>query len=203
MTTPVQQKIRNKTISAEKMAGLVKSGDWFTMGSAVGDSTACAEAIAKRLGPGQGDLKDIEIWLYASAFPQRWWQEADPGQKYHCINEYFFFPWNRKARDENGVTNWAHWGWAIGMWYHHYRFYNAVKEKRGIDWYITATSPPDKRGYFNLSYATNNGYIYNLNQWHALCVLVHAAKIGLYPSIFDPHTGKLPAIWGTAERSTS
>jgi hypothetical protein len=43
---------------------------------------------------------------------------------------------------------------------------------------------------------------YYLNQWHALCGLVYAAKIGLYPSIFDPHTGKLPAIWGTAERST-
>ena len=42
----------------------------------------------------------------------------------------------------------------------------------------------------------------NLNQWHALYGLVHAAKIGLYPSIFDPHTGKLPAIWGTAERIT-
>ena len=44
--------------------------------------------------------------------------------------------------------------------------------------------------------------LYILNQWHALCGLVHAAKIGLYPSIFDLHTGKLPAIWGTAERST-
>ena len=160
MTTPVQQKIRDKTISAEKMAGLVKSGDWFTVGSAIGDTTACGEAIAKRLGPGEGDLRDIELWLYASVFPQPWWQESDPEQKYHCINEYFFFPWNRKARDQNGVTAWAQWGWALGMWYHHYRFYNAVKEKRGIDWYITATSPPDKRGFFNLSYATNNGLIY-------------------------------------------
>jgi len=35
-----------------------------------------------------------------------------------------------------------------------------------------------------------------------MCGLVYAAKIGLYPSIFGSHTGKLPAIWGTAKRST-
>jgi hypothetical protein len=43
---------------------------------------------------------------------------------------------------------------------------------------------------------------YYLNPWHALCGLVHAAKIGLYPSIFGTPYGKVTAIWETAERST-
>ena len=160
MTSPVQQRIRDKTISAKKFAEMVKPGDWIVNGTVGGDGTACPHAVAQRLGPGPGDLHDIELWCYAEYFPQPWWQEIDPEQKYHCIHEYFFFPWNRRARDKNGVTSWAHWGWALGMWYHHYRFYNEVKERRGIDWWVNAVSPPDKRGYFNFSYGTNNALIF-------------------------------------------
>ncbi|MEA4925487.1 MAG: acetyl-CoA hydrolase/transferase C-terminal domain-containing protein [Syntrophomonadaceae bacterium] len=160
MTSPIQQKIRDKTISAKQFAEMVKPGDWLLAGTAAGDATACMEAVAQRLGPGPADLKDIELWCYASYFSQPWWQEMDPQQKYHCIHEFFYFPWNRKARDKNGVTSWAHWGWAMGMWFHHYRFYNEVKSKRGIDWWVNAVSPSDHRGFFNLSYGTNNGIVF-------------------------------------------
>lgn len=91
---------------------MVKSGDWINHGSTGGDSTVCTEAVANRLGGGAGQLKDIEFWMHASAYPYPELQQIDPMQEYHCIHEFFFFPWNRKARDTNGVTDWAQWGWA-------------------------------------------------------------------------------------------
>ena len=66
MTTPIQQKIRDKKRTPEQIADMVKSGDWINHGSVGGDSTVCTEAVAKRLGPGPGQLKDIEFWLYAN-----------------------------------------------------------------------------------------------------------------------------------------
>ena len=161
MTTPIQQKIRDKKRTAEQIADMVKSGDWINHGSVGGDSTVCTEAVAKRLGPGPGQLKDIEFWMYAMFYPHPELQQIDPMQEYHCIHEFFFFPWNRKARDTNNVTDWAQWGWAYGMNAHHYRFVNAVKEKRGLDWWFNAATAPDAHGYFNMSYGTNNCNIYS------------------------------------------
>src|SRR5271157_1520147 len=99
MTTPIQQKIRDKKRTAAQIAEMMKSGDWICNGSVGGDSTVCTEAVAKRLGPGLSDLKDIEFWLYAQWYPHLELQEIDPLQQYHCVHEFFFFPWNRKARD--------------------------------------------------------------------------------------------------------
>ena len=50
MTTPIQQKIRDKKRTAKQIAEMVKSGDWINHGAVGGDSTACTEAVAKRLG---------------------------------------------------------------------------------------------------------------------------------------------------------
>ncbi|MBN2297962.1 MAG: hypothetical protein JXM72_05185 [Deltaproteobacteria bacterium] len=160
MTTPIQQKIRNKKRTPQQIADMVKSGDWINSGSVGGDSTACLEAVAQRLGPGPGQLRDIELWLYAMFYPHPEFQEIDPFQEYHCIHEFFFFPWNRKARDMNNVTDWSHWGWAYGMWAHHYRFVNAARQGRGMDWWFNAVTPPDKHGFFNMSYGTNNCNIF-------------------------------------------
>ena len=118
MTTPVQQKIRDKKRTPQQILDMVKSGDWIVPGSVGGDSTECMKELAKRLGP---NLKDIELWNYAEFFPHPEFQAVDPKQEYHCIHEFFFFPWNRKARDTNGVTSWTHWGWAMGMYFCHYR----------------------------------------------------------------------------------
>lgn len=161
MTTPIQQKIRDKKRTAEQIAGMIKSGDWINHGSVGGDSTVCTEAVAKRLGPGPGQLKNIEFWMYAMFYPHPELQQIDPMQEHHCIHEFFFFPWNRKARDTNNVTDWAQWGWAYGMNAHHYRFVNAVKEKRGLDWWFNAATAPDAHGFFNMSYGTNNCRIFN------------------------------------------
>ena len=144
----------------QQIADMVKSGDWINGGSVGGDSTVCLEAVAQRLGSGPGQLKDIELWLYAMFYPHPEFQEIDPLQQYHCIHEFFFFPWNRRARDKNNVTDWSHWGWAYGMWAHHYRFVNAAREGRGMDWWFNAATPPDNHGFFNMSYGTNNCNIF-------------------------------------------
>ncbi|MGV8079994.1 MAG: acetyl-CoA hydrolase/transferase family protein [Syntrophales bacterium] len=160
MTTPVQQKIRDKKRTAEQIADLVKSGDWINHGSVGGDSTACTDAVARRLGGGLGQLKNIEFWMYAMFYPHVELQQIDPRQEFHTIHEFFFFPWNRKARDTNNVSDWAQWGWSFGMWAHHYRFASAAREKRGMDWWFNAATAPDERGFFNMSYGTNNCNIF-------------------------------------------
>jgi len=156
MTTPIQQKIRDKKRTAKQIIDMVKNGDWINPGSVGGDSTACMRALAERLGSSPGQLHDIEIWNYAMFYPHQRFQEVDPQQKYHCFHEYFFFPWNRAARADNGVTSWSQWGWTLGMWWHHYRFAAAAQNERGIDWWFNAATPPDGNGYFNWSYGTNN-----------------------------------------------
>ncbi len=156
MTTPIQQKIRDKKRTPQQILDMVKSGDWIQPGSVGGDSTECMKELSRRLGPGPGQLKDIEIWNYANFYPHLEFQQIDPLQEYHVFHEFFFFPWSRKARDANNVTSWANWGWAMGMWFCHYRFINAVREKRGIDWWWNAATPFDSHGFVNWSYGTNN-----------------------------------------------
>ncbi len=153
MTTPVQQKIRDKKRTPQQIIAMVKSGDWIQPGSVGGDSTVCMKELAKHLGR---RLKDIEIWNYANFFPHPEFQQVDPKQEYHAFHEFFFFPWNRKARDVNGVTSWANWGWSLGMYFAHYRFAHALKANRGLDWWFNAATVPDEHGFFNWSYGTNN-----------------------------------------------
>ncbi len=160
MTTPIQQKIRDKKRTPEQIAGMVKSGDWINQGTMGGDSTVCSEAVAKRLGCGSGQIKDIEFWLHGNAYPHPEFQDIDPLEQYHCVHNFFFMPWNRKARDVNNVTDWAQWGWAYGTWAYHYRFANAVRENRGMDWWFNASTAPDHHGFFNMSYGTSNCNVY-------------------------------------------
>lgn len=160
MTTPIQQKIRDKKRTAKQIAEMVQSGDWINHGTVGGDSTVCTEAVAKRLGGGQGQLRDIEFWLAGNFYPHPELSEIDPRQEYHCVHEHFLFPWNRKVREENGVTSWTPWGWAGGIWAHHYRFTNGERQKRGMDWWFNAATAPDHHGYFNMSYGTNSSNIF-------------------------------------------
>ena len=61
MTTPMQQKIRDKTITAKNWAEMVKDGDWILPGAVGGDSTACMEELGLRLGEGAGKVKGVEL----------------------------------------------------------------------------------------------------------------------------------------------
>ena len=159
MTTPVQQRIRDKTITAAQWANSVKSGDWISIGSVGGDATECIDALSSRLGNGLGELKDIEFWSYGTYYPQTWLVKADPEERFHCLHEGFFFPWEREVRDASGNIDWQHWGWALGTWFSYYRFLNKERGKRGWDWTVRAVSPP-RNGNFNFSYGTNNGLIF-------------------------------------------
>ena len=80
MTTPVQQKIRDKKRTPQQIVDMVKSGDWIQPGSVGGDSTECMKELARRLGPGPGQVKDIEIWNYAMFYPHLEFQQVDPKQ---------------------------------------------------------------------------------------------------------------------------
>ena len=48
--TPIQQKLRNKTITAKKWAEMVKPGDWINRGGPGSDTTQTMEALAARFG---------------------------------------------------------------------------------------------------------------------------------------------------------
>ncbi|HET6460301.1 MAG TPA: hypothetical protein VFG29_05885, partial [Syntrophales bacterium] len=63
MQTPVQQKLRNKIITAKKWADMVKSGDWINRGGPGSDTLPTMEALSARLA--DGSLKNIEIWNQA------------------------------------------------------------------------------------------------------------------------------------------
>jgi len=92
MTTPIQQKIRDKKRIPEQIADMVKSGDWINHGSVGGDSTVCTEAVARRLGPGPGQLKDIEFWMYAMFYPHPELQQIDPSRNTTVSMSSFSFP---------------------------------------------------------------------------------------------------------------
>ncbi|HEU17757.1 MAG TPA: hypothetical protein ENO00_00005, partial [Deltaproteobacteria bacterium] len=69
MTTPIQQKIRDKKRTPQQIIDMIKPADWINIGSVGGDSTVLAYELAQRLGPGPGQLKDIEFWNYAMFYP--------------------------------------------------------------------------------------------------------------------------------------
>ena len=58
MTTPLQQKIRDKKRTPQQILDMVKSGDWIQPGSVGGDSTECMKELARRLGPGPGQVRE-------------------------------------------------------------------------------------------------------------------------------------------------
>jgi acyl-CoA hydrolase len=154
MTTPMQQKIRDKTITAKKWAEMVKDDDWILPGAVGGDSTACMEELGLRLGEGAGKVKGVELWAQARAVPLYNLIKIDPEEKYHVLHEVFFMSWQRKQRDRGGTVDWNQWAWSFSSWAQFYRWYNKEKDKRALDWFITAVSPPEF-GYFNTSYGTN------------------------------------------------
>jgi len=49
----------------------------------------------------------------------------------------------------------------MGTWFCHYRFVNAVKERRGLDWWWNAATPFNAKGFANFSYGTNNANVFS------------------------------------------
>ena len=112
MTTAIQQKIRNKTISAEKWASMVKSGDWILSGSGGTQGRQCIDALVDRLGDGSDKVKDIELWgTGTSALGIEKTSKVDPEEKYSLMHENFWFRPARPWRREHGCRDWRPWGW--------------------------------------------------------------------------------------------
>jgi len=132
LITPIQQKIRDKTITAKKWAEMVKSGDWICLGGAGAESVACPDALVDRLGDGLGMVKDIELWSYGHFNPMRF-HSVDSEEKYHLHHEGFFFAWARKQRDASGTIDHIPWEWSLGLWQSYYRFFHKERSKRRLD----------------------------------------------------------------------
>ena len=158
MITPIQQKIRDKSITAKRWADMVRSGDWICPGSTGSESTVCEDVLAQRIGEGPGQVKDIEFWTNCHILPLKC-TYIDPEEKYHCIHQYFWFNSQRQQRDTYGTMDFVPYEWAINTWQQYYRFFHKEKDKRRLDWTIIAVSPPEN-GHFNLSYGTCDALIF-------------------------------------------
>ncbi len=154
--TPIQQKLRNKIITAKKWAEMVKSGDWINRGGPGSDTLPCMEALAARFGSGPGDLQNIEIWNQAIMLGNGFFAAADQEAKYHVLHEAFLLPTLRGlvTKGYKGL-DWKHWGWSLGMDHEFARFYRKDKAKRAMDWGVQACAVPEA-GYVNASYGVNN-----------------------------------------------
>jgi len=152
MTTPVQQKIRDKMITEQQLASMIKSGDWICNGACGSTAIATEAALADRIGDGSDKVRDIELWHYGNLPPSKC-SVVDPEERYLMQHNGFFFPWARKQRDTYQSHDWIPWGWSIGTEAAYYRFWNQEKTKRGLDWAVLSTSRPEG-GYFNYSYGT-------------------------------------------------
>ncbi len=156
-TTPTQQKLRDKLITAKKWAEMVKPGDWINRGGPGSDTTVTMEALAARFGSGPGDLNNIEIWNQAITLGHGFLAAADLEAKYHVVHEAFLLAPLRNLVQKSGYKglDWKHWGWAMGMDAEYARFYRKDKTKRAMDWGVQACAVPEA-GYVNASYGANN-----------------------------------------------
>ncbi|HOH73308.1 MAG TPA: acetyl-CoA hydrolase/transferase C-terminal domain-containing protein [Syntrophales bacterium] len=156
MPTPVQQKLRDKTITAKQWADMVKPGEWINRGGPGSDTFVTMEALAARLGDGPGDLNNIEIWNQAIMCGNGFCAAADMEAKYHVVHEAFLLPPLRGlvGKGYKGL-DWKHWGWSLGMDAEYARFYRKEREKRAMDWGVQACAVP-QGSYVNGSYGVNN-----------------------------------------------
>lgn len=156
MTTPIQQKLRDKTITAKKWAEKVKSGDWINRGGVGSDPTVTMGALAARLGDGPGDLQNIELWSQAEMLGHNFLWEADMKGKYHVNHEAFMMKNLRDAvKDGYEAHDWKHWAWSINMDAEYARNYRKDRTKRAMDWGIQSIAEP-AGSYVNGSYGANN-----------------------------------------------
>jgi acyl-CoA hydrolase len=163
--TPIQQKIRNKTITAKKWAEMVKDGDWFYMGGPGGDPVVTIEALCQRLGDGHGQVKNIEIFQVAKSLGGNFFLQYDPEAKWHVVHEEFMMPKMigptsfSQARDKGykGMDT-MQMGWAIGMNHRFARWYRKEKKERAIDWGVQPIAKPEGN-FVNASYGVNNWMI--------------------------------------------
>lgn len=156
-TTPTQQKIRDKTITAKQFAEMVKSGDWIQIGVIGSEATVTKKAVFERLGEGPDKLQNIEFWADDNAYcGTDYGLRYDKEGKYHVQHQGFIHEGIRDAVKKGWEgLDWFQWGWAIHMDAEFARFYRKNKMDRVYDWGIVPVAKPE-RNYVNGSYGASN-----------------------------------------------
>jgi acyl-CoA hydrolase len=156
-TNPVQQKIRDKTITAKQFADMVKSGDWINIGVIGSEATVTRKAIFERLGEGKDKLQNIELYAADNAYcGTDYGLKYDKEGKYHVQHQGFIHEGTRDAVKKGWQGfDWFQWGWAVHMNTEFARFYRKEKANRVFDWGIAPVAKPE-RNYVNGSYGASN-----------------------------------------------
>lgn len=155
-SSPIQQKIRDKTISAKQFADMVKSGDWINIGVVGAEATITKKTVFERLGDGSDRLQAIEFWADDDAFCTDYGPKYDMHGKYHVQHQGFIHKTTRDAVKKGWKgLDWFHWGWAIHVNAEFARNYRKEKQKRAIDWGIAPIAKPEGN-YVNGSYGVSN-----------------------------------------------
>ncbi len=134
----VLEQYKNKLITAEAAAKLVKSGDWVQYGEFVQQPIEIDAALAAR----KDELKDVKIRLVTMTFMPQVCQ-VDPNRESFCMNDWHFSGVSRKLQEAD-LCNY------ISLTYHegpqHYR--NGYDP---VDICFQPVTAMDRNGFFNIS----------------------------------------------------
>jgi len=133
--TPTQQKLRDKTITAQKWASMVKSGDWINRGGPGSDTLPTMEALAARFG----EINNIEIWNQAIMLGQQLLRRSRRGGEAPRPPRSLPAPHPSRPPEEGVQSHGLETlGWSLGMDHEYARFYRKDKAKRVMDWGVQA-----------------------------------------------------------------
>lgn len=150
---------KNKLISADEAALLVKSGDWVQMGEFVMQPKDCDKALAKR----KDELKDVKIRITTMS----WLPEVckvDPNREHFIMNDWHFSGTSRKLMDMN-LCNY------IPITYHEAA---TLYETLDVDVSFQPVASMDKNGFFNFS-TSNSMASYSTQRAKKLVVEVNSS----------------------------
>lgn len=128
---------REKLVSPEKAAEVVKSGDWVDYSFCLGQPIAIDKALAKR----KEELVDVKIRGGIRMSPLAV-IEADPKREHFIYNSWHFSGLERKLCDQ-GLCNY------IPMLYRNLPLY--YRKSLQVDVAFLSVSPIDEAGYFSFS----------------------------------------------------
>lgn len=151
---------KNKLITADAAARLVKSGDWVQMGEFVMQPKECDAALAKR----KDQLTDVKIRLTTMS----WMPEvckADPERTHFIMNDWHFSGTSRQLMDLN-LCNY------IPFTYHEAG--SIYENFLDIDVSFQPVTSMDKNGFFNFS-TSNSMASYTTKKAKKLVVEVNSS----------------------------
>jgi len=132
---------RNKLITADEAAALVKSGDMLFYGEFVLFPEACDNALSKRVEELEGvDLRSVCFTKVPKVV------EADPERKHFIMSDYHFGTVSRRLHDKN-LCNYIPTAYHQGP-----RF---IRKYTDFDVIYITTGAMDPRGYFNYGLANS------------------------------------------------